>query len=568
MFTPLSRLQQLFPGYKIAGYLIPTSDEFQSEYPADYAKRLEYITGFTGSNGLALVLTDKVLFFTDSRYLTQAELELDPQLYHIFNITDLANFYWGQYIESDLLIGYDPMLFTARTLEYFKNLNLLPINGNLVDKIWENKPPKPASKVWDYPLEFNSASRETKLKFLYESLAEENLKYYLLTSPESICWLLNIRAHDSEFCPIMLSYALISEKEIIIFTQSRDFSVTLPTNIKIEPLEALEAQLKTISDKIGIDPTYTSVGIMQLGANWQNLNDPCLIARAIKTEAEITGAEKAHIEDAVAVCEFLSWLDNLQNKSQLNEYDLGLKISEFRASQPNYLLDSFAPICGYGANGAIVHYRAKAESALNLTGSGLLLIDSGGHYLGGTTDITRTITIGAPTKEQQLYYTLVLKGHLALSSVKFPKGCTGAHLDILARQYLWLESKDYGHGTGHGVGNCLNVHEGPQRISLFDFKTKLEPGMIVSNEPGYYLPGQFGIRIENLQMVTKAEEGFLQFEPLTLVPYYKELILTEELTSLEKKTLAAYYQRIIQEIAPRLSNKAKGWVMRQIRDYL
>ncbi|WP_341795185.1 aminopeptidase P family protein [Rickettsia endosymbiont of Rhinocyllus conicus] len=609
----INSLRSLFKEYSIDGYIVPSNDKYMSEYVPEYAKRLEYITGFTGSNGIAVICKDIVLFFTDGRYLEQARKELNPQLFKIFDLKDISKFAWKDYLSR---AGYDPELFTYPAIANLLDSvdkpwddNLQKIKGNLIDKIWQNQPQEPNSQVYLHDIQFAGVShiekidkcRNTSSRGLpTESRKIDTEEYALiLLDSSSICWLLNMRASDVAYTPLMFAKVIITPKKLYLFINPARISPEIieeRPEITILPEEEFENILKD-QDNIFIDDSIASIHIMDLIADKKvhKIKDPCLMLKACKNEVEIKHAIDFHIKDAVALCEFFADLEEstrhcekMQSVDEaisgkyeeiatqsttvsydkiLNEYTLGLKLTEYRAKQEGYVSDSFPAICGFRENSAIIHYRADAKTAKKIEEQGILLIDSGGQYKGATTDITRTITIGTATDEQKKRYTQVLKGHIALAKAKFPKNIiTGANLDILARQYLWQDELDYPHGTGHGVGSFLSVHEGPQSINLRN-KTILQAGMILSNEPGFYIPGEYGIRIENLIYV-KENNGWLEFETLSLVPYAKELIDVKLLNNDEINYIKHYYQKIKTQIHHLLSPAAQKWLDNEINLFL
>ncbi|WP_010422282.1 M24 family metallopeptidase [Rickettsia helvetica] len=621
----INLLRNLFSKYNIDGYIIPSNDKYMSEYVPDYAKRLEYITGFTGSNGMAIICKDTALFFTDGRYLEQASKELDLQIFKIFNLKDISTT-----LDKDTKIGYDSELFTYPTISNLILLdpavkpqddNLCKINGNLVDKIWQNQPLEPSSKVYLHDIKFAGVSHTDKISKCCEialssrgltagsnnymdtvvKQLDDNTEDFALVilDSSSICWLLNLRASDVAYTPLMFAKVIVTSTKLYLFID--------PTRIDAEIIDARpeitilpEKEFENIlrdSENIFIDDTIASVHIMDLIADKkvQKITDPCLMLKACKNDVEIKHAIDFHIKDAVALCEFFADLDkcviprldhgisehSVQHKIPLQargmtktitEHILGLRLTEYRAKQEGYVSDSFPTICGFQENSAIIHYRADQKTAKKIRvlpsiGQGILLIDSGGQYSGATTDITRTIMVGTPTDEQKKRYTQVLKGHIALAKAKFPKNIvTGAHLDILARQYLWQEMLDYPHGTGHGVGSFLSVHEGPQSINLRN-KTVLKAGMILSNEPGFYIPGKYGIRIENL-MYVKENSEWLEFETLSLVPYASKLIDVKLLNIDEINYIKEYYNKIKIQIYSLLSSNAQNWLNNEINLFL
>lgn len=619
----INLLRDLFEEYSIDGYVIPSNDKYMSEYVPSCAKRLEYITGFTGSKGLAIICKDVALFFTDGRYLEQAAKELDPEIFQIFDLKDLSKFAREDYI------GYDTELFTYPAISNSK-LNLQKISGNLVDKIWHDQPLEPNSKVYLQTLEFAGVSHVEKigkcraivshLSYVIPAKAgiqkatskidsfenitldsclcrNDNSYAIIILNSSSICWLLNLRASDVDYTPLMFAKVIITSTKLYLFIDLARISSEVTCErpeITILPEEDFEKILKDMHN-IFIDDSTASIHIMDLLADKKvkKIQDPCLMSKACKNEVEIKHAIDFHIKDAVALCEFFAELGRhcektlcvaeaisgkyseiatqpskaARNDDVLTEYNLGLKLTEYRAKQDGYVSDSFPAICGFKENSAIIHYKANPETAKKIEGQGILLIDSGGQYKGATTDITRTIAIGAATDEQKKRYTQVLKGHIALAKAKFPKNTvSGANLDILARQYLWQDKEDYPHGTGHGVGSFLSVHEGPQNINLCN-KTILQPGMILSNEPGFYIPGEYGIRIENL-MYVKKNNGWLEFETLSLVPYAKDLIVPKMLNNDEIEYVNTYYLKIKTQIYHLLSNEAQKWLDNEINLFL
>jgi len=563
----LTQLRSTFSEYKINGYILSTKDEYLSEYPPACAKRLEYLSGFSGSNGLAIILENTVLFFTDGRYLTQVLQELDGELFQIFDQKLLINFPWENYATWDKTIGYDPEIFTNKSLLLFKNLNLKPVQGNLIDKIWTERPPQPNSKIYNYDIIFAGEERSDKIAKCRNFLDIHDAEALVITNPEILCWLFNIRASDIEFSPLVLANGLITKENAYLFTEASRIDSNL-SDISIMPQDSLRQMIQEQQGKILFDDSLCSKYISDLikQKKYQTIVDPCLLWKSCKNSVEIDNMIEGHVIDGVAVVEFLSFLAN-EDLSSYSEYDLGIKLTEFRKLGRNYVTDSFPAIIGFQENGAIIHYRALQDSAKKITGNGLLLIDSGGQYLGATTDITRVVSIGQPESKHQEYYTKILKGHLALAMINFLKGSvTGANLDILARQFLWQGGDNYPHGTGHGVGSFLSVHEGPQNISLSSYHTKFANGMVVSNEPGFYVPGEFGIRIENMMYVKDSNNfDFSEFAMLTLVPYEKNLINWQMLTKNEIEYLSKYYKLIEKRIMPHLSIQAKNWLQNQLR---
>lgn len=565
--TKLHELRLLFSENQINGYIISTKDEYLSEYPPAYAKRLEYLTTFSGSNGLAVILENTVLFFTDGRYLTQSSKELEGDLFQIFDQKQLIDFPWQNYARPGDIIGYDPAIFTCNALLPFKKLNLKAVQRNLIDKIWKERPPKPNSKIYNYDVSFAGEERTEKIAKCRNFLDTHGGEALVITNPEILCWLFNIRAADIEYSPLLLANGCITKENSYLFTDITRIHGGLK-EITIMPESSFAQIIQQQQGKILFDDSLCSKYISDIikQKEHQNVVNPCLLWKSCKNSVEINKMIEAHVQDGIAVVEFLSFLAN-NDLSNYSEYDLGLKLKGFRSKGYNYVIDSFPAIIGFKENGAIIHYRARQNSAKKITGNGLLLIDSGGQYLGATTDITRVAVIGRPEQKYREYYTKILKGHLNLAMIKFPKeSVTGANLDILARQFLWQDGDDYPHGTGHGVGSFLSVHEGPQNISLTSYGTKLAAGMVISNEPGFYQPGEFGIRIENMMYAKETTNSdFLEFGMLTLVPYEKSLIDNDLLTKNEINYLVNYYKLIEEKIMPHLSDQAKKWLQIQLQ---
>jgi Xaa-Pro aminopeptidase len=465
-------------------------------------------------------------------------------------------------------IGIDYWLYTNRQMQ---NLFAFPlgtqgwqqysVNINLIDQIWEDKPSIPQSEVYMYDDSYNGKSLSEKLSTLNIKDGEA----LLLNEPDIICWLLNIRGSDVPFTPLILSRAIIDSSHTIhIFTNNNHFPSS--KKIKVYAMSELASQLSQYS-KIQVDADKTVIALMEIIGDKAILTkDNLHLSRACKNTIEIEHIKRIHISDGLAVSKFLYYLDSHKN---LSEIDVELKLKEFRAESPGFIYPSFATIAGWNENGAIVHYRATPRTNKQINGDGILLVDSGGQYMGGTTDITRTIAIGEPTLLQKRNYTAVLKGHINLAAARFPKGTTGHQLDALARYYLWQYGLDYDHGTGHGVGNFLSVHEGPQGISKGLNNTPLRPGMILSNEPGFYKDGEYGIRIENLMVVKEDNEGFLYFETLTIAPLDYKLISHDDLTSKEHEWLRNYHQHILNTLSPLIKDvNFLSWLEKQCTIYL
>lgn len=542
---------------ELSALLIPRTDEFQGEYIAPHSERLRWLTGFTGSAGFVVLTQKKAVFFTDGRYTLQAKEEL-PEFYELYNMTQCTPSEWtSKNLLPDEKIGYDPWLFTETQLQPYPR-SLVPLSANPIDNLWINRPSPPQDFIRLYPLQYAGESDESKRRRVGASLKADHV---LITACDSIAWLLNIRSRDVPYTPVVQSVCLLHKDG------SYDFFVDL-NKINGEVFNHLQQgsgraidihrlldHLKNVEGICQLDPQTAPVAILQTlektGVSLSRERDPCLLPKAVKNEIELQGAAQAHVQDGLAVCRFLKWLEKQPLQGEITELSAAQKLYEFRKEGEHFQDLSFGTISGFGSHGAIIHYQVTSSSSLPLTQEGLYLLDSGGQYLTGTTDVTRTVACGEPTPEQKDRYTRVLKGHLALATAHFPQGTTGAQLDVLARQFLWDIGCDYDHGTGHGVGSYLSVHEGPQSIAKRGAFVPLMPGMILSNEPGYYQEGAYGIRIESLVKVVELSDfkGFLGFETLTLVPFDLKLIEDSLLTEKERAWINAYHQRIDQVLS-------------------
>jgi Xaa-Pro aminopeptidase len=579
----LPRLRKALKAHGLDGFIVPHEDEWQNEYVPPAYDRLAWTTGFTGSAGAAVVLADEAAIFVDGRYTLQVRAQVDSALFAYRDLIDGGPAaYIREKAPKGAKIGYDPKLHSPDNLEKLRaaadaaGAQLAPVARNPIDDIWDDRPPVPAAKVEPHPESFAGESAASKRHRLGEGLAKESADAVVITSPASIAWLFNIRGGDVARTPLPLGEAILrADGTADLFLADEKVSAELKqwlgNEVAVRPSEDLAPALSELrGKKVQLDPATASAWYFEqlkdAGAEIVRGQDPVVLPRACKNAAEIEGARKAHRRDGAAVSRFLHWVATEGQSGKVEEIEACQKLESFRAATGALKDLSFDSISGAGPNGAIVHYRVTKKTNRRLARGSLFLIDSGGQYLDGTTDITRTVAIGRPSKEMKDRFTRVLKGHIALSRVRFPKGTTGHQLDALARLSLWEAGLDYDHGTGHGVGVYLGVHEGPQRIAKFVNTQPLEPGMIVSNEPGYYKNGAYGIRIENLQVVTPAadidggERPMLGFETLTLAPIARELIVKQMLTKEELAWLNTYHRRVWQEIGPQLDDAAKAWL--------
>ena len=551
----------------LSGFLIPRADEHQGEYVPKHAERLAWLTGFTGSAGLGAVLEAKAAVFIDGRYTLQVREQTDTALFETPDSADDGAAKWlERNLEKGDRLGYDPRLHTQSGIERLSRAaaaagaELVPVADNPLDAIWGDQPEAPAAKAVIHPLALSGETSESKRARIAEEIKKLRADAAVLTLPESICWLLNMRGDDVPHTPFVLSFAILDKDgNVDLFMDERKSSPELRehlgNHVRLRAPDEFGPALEALTDKPVIaDPQTASAFVFDRlkagGAKIIRAADPCLLPKACKNEVELSGVRAAHLRDGLALTKFLFWLSREAPAGNLSEIDAAAKLEAFR-SESGALKDlSFDSISGAGANGAIVHYRVTTKTNRKLKAGELFLIDSGGQYADGTTDVTRTVAIGEPSAEMRERFTRVLKGHIALATARFPEGTTGAQLDSFARRPLWEAGLDYGHGTGHGVGAYLSVHEGPQSISSRGTAQALKPGMICSNEPGYYKAGAYGIRIENLVVVREiepppgAEKKLLGFETITLAPIDRALIDPELLTAEEKAWLNAYHARV------------------------
>ena len=574
----LSSLRYILKKDHLDGFIINRGDEFLNEYVAPYAERLAWLTGFTGSAGIAVVLPDNAAVFSDGRYILQMQQQLDQELWEYHHISHKSPLAWildHNHLQK-LKLGYDPRLMSQKNLESLQNnkIILVPITDNPIDTIWLDQPGYPNQPIEPHPLEFSGLSHHNKIEKLQKELLFNNEDAFIFCDPASICWLLNIRGSDVPYSPIPLVFAILYRDHVCLYADQEQYSETLSDflghTVKLCSRNNIYSDLRKITSfVIGLDKNQTPIGFIQL-LEKQEISihyrtNPILLPKSCKNQVEQKGAINAHIRDGIAMCRFLFWLE--KHGIDKSETVVAEKLNQFRIETGGkfYKEESFPAISATGSNGAIIHYQATKTNHSIIRENQLYLIDSGGQYKDGTTDITRTIWMGknfAPSSIRE-QATMVLKGHIALSSAVFPIGTTGSQLDVLARYALWQNGLNYDHGTGHGVGSYLSVHEGPCRISSQPFPISLKEGMILSNEPGYYLAGHHGIRLENLLLVCKAPyDNFLKFKPLTLVPFDWKIINSTLLTPQEKNWLNNYHKQITDLIYPHLNKNEQTWLMK------
>lgn len=573
----LARLRDHLRGEGLAGFLVPRADVHQGEYVAARDERLQWLTGFTGSAGFAIVLPDVAGVFIDGRYRVQVKHQVDLAAFTPVPWPEVKPGPWIAEHLAEGVVGFDPWLHSAEEVARLKEalrgtgVTLRPV-ANAVDAIWPDQPAPPMGAAFPHPVTLAGETSEAKRARLAEGLRKAGQDAAVITLPDSLCWLLNLRGADVPRNPILHGFAILrADGTVDVFAAPAKMETVraqLDPGIRLHPVEAFEPALAALSGTVRVDrgtaPLAVSRRIEGAGGTVAWGDDPCRLPKSAKNASEVAGMRAAHLRDGAAVVEFLAWLDDAAPKGGLTEIDVVTALEGHRRAT-NVLHDiSFDTICGAGPNGAIMHYRVTRDTNRAVLPDELLLVDSGAQYADGTTDITRTIAIGDPGPEARACYTRVLQGLIAISRARFPRGIAGRDIDALARFPLWTAGLDFDHGTGHGVGAFLSVHEGPQRISRLS-EVPLEPGMILSNEPGYYREGAFGIRLENLIVVQVAPElgdrrDQLCFETLTFAPFDRRLILTDCLSPDERAWLDAYHAEVVEKLLPRLSAPAQVWL--------
>ncbi len=584
----VARLRQWLASQGLDAFLVPRADEHQGEYVPPRAERLRWISGFTGSAGVALILADSACLFVDGRYTLQAAAQVDAGIFTIESLIETPPPDWiGENVPEGLRLGFDPWLHTIGDAAALRKAvdkrggTLIPVERNAIDAVWDDQPAPPLEPVEIHPERFAGRLAKDKLADLAGIVAKDGADHCVLTDPASLCWAFNIRGRDVPHTPLALGFAVLSAAgRPMLFIDERKLPMkakaylTQLADLKAPASLADEVvSLAASGAAIGLDHTLAAEKLRMLveenGGKIVRMADPARLPRATKDAAELAGSRAAHRRDGAAVTRYLAWLDR-QRPGTVDEIRAVTELESARrragdeAQMP--LRDiSFDTISGAGPNGAIIHYRVT-EATNRMLGDGeLFLVDSGAQYQDGTTDITRTVPVGAPSDEMCERYTLVLKGMIGISLLRFPAGTRGADIDAVARMALWKAGLDYGHGTGHGVGAYLSVHEGPQRIARTGTE-KLLPGMILSNEPGYYKQGHYGIRLENLIVVTQAEpvpggeKPMHAFETLTLAPFDRRLIDADLLTAEERDWIDAYHARVLDEIGPMLDGEDLAWL--------
>ncbi len=588
MNNNISALRKQITKNKFDAYIIPGSDPHQSEYVADHWKGRSWISGFTGSAGNVVVTKNHAGLWTDSRYFIQAEKELKgtQMKLHKLKIPHTPEYMtWIlENVKKGGTVGCDGMLFSVGQINMMKKLFVqknikLNYSKDLLKSSWENRPALPTNEIFEHKVKFAGKSRIKKLDTIRDKMETEGVDFHFISTLDDIAWTFNIRSSDVECNPVSIAYAIIGMKKAYLFIDKNKVPTSLKKeflkdNILLEPYDGIIDFLKKIpaSKNILVDPSTTNMKLYNSISKKQVVHGKTISThlKAIKNKTEIKHIKNAMIKDGVALTHLYMWLEKYLTKGTVTEVELAKKLSSLRAAQGDYHGESFDAIVGYKGNGAIVHYRPEEGSCATIKKEGILLLDSGGQYEDGTTDITRTVAMGKPTKEQKRNFTSVLKGHIGLADLVFLKGTRGNQIEILARQHLWKDGLNYGHGTGHGVGFFLNVHEGPQSIGsglTAKAATVIEEGMLTSNEPGFYKTGEYGIRIENLVLAVKDKKTnfgeFLKFESVTLFPIDKNLIEYKMLTKVEVQWLENYHKEVFSKLSPHLNKNEKAWLKKK-----
>ena len=583
----LEALRRLMKEKNIDAYLVPTDDFHGSEYVGDYFKCRKYITGFTGSAGTAVVTMDMAGLWTDGRYFIQAADQLQGSTVELFKSGEpgvpTVHEFLADKLQEDMCLGFDGRTVSAREAETLKELlqkkNItFSVEEDLIGEIWDDRPELSCEQVMELDIKWTGESRASRIQKIRQQMKEKEADIFVLTSLDDIAWLLNIRGNDIQCCPVVLSYLVMTDTEIRLFTNAMAFPQKVreyleADGVKFYPYDEVYTCVQTFSKGKKVLLSKASVNsrlVSNIPADVEILDEKnlTLLPKAIKNPVEMENERRAHIRDGVAVTKFIYWLKTNVGKEKITELSAAEKLYSLRKEQKHFVGESFDPIIAYGTHAAIVHYSATEETDIPLEPKGMVLADTGGHYLEGTTDITRTIVLGPVTEKERKYFTAVLRGNLNLAAARFRYGCTGLNLDYLARGPLWELGEDYNHGTGHGVGYLLNVHEGPNSFRWKNLPGNpapvLEEGMLTSDEPGYYLENEFGIRHENLILCKKAEKTsygqFMCFEELTMVPFDLDGVDPSQMTERERGLLNDYHERVYQNIAPYLDKEEKEWL--------
>lgn len=579
----IEKLRALMRTNQMDAYIIPSYDAHQSEYVAAHWKSREWISGFTGSAGTVVITLEDAGLWTDGRYYIQAQQQLEGSGIRLFRMMDPGAPFYSEWLADVLkegsVVGFDGSVFPIQMVKRMENdlkakSISFKLNQDLINDLWADRPEIPKEPMFTHDVKYAGKSRVEKLNEVRKEMNQQGASHYILTSLDDIAWLLNIRGADVPNNPVVISNAIVAEHECYLFIDSSKVPPLVKSELEAEGItlkayEETQSLLENLSsaDTIMLDPNKTNSRLYRaIHSDVKKIETPDITTnlKAIKNEVEIKNLKWSEIKDGVAMVKFIKWLKTSVANEEITEIQAEERLENFRREQDGFVEPSFDTIAGYGEHAALMHYKAEQATQFTLKNEGLLLVDSGGQYYDGTTDITRTIALGKLTNEQKRDFTLVLKGFIALSSVKYLYGCTGSNLDVLARQPIWQYGIDYKCGTGHGVGFFLNVHEGPHGIRNNTSPVVLEKGMVITNEPGIYLEGKYGIRTENMMIVVEDEKTefgqFMRFETITFCPIDLAAIDIEMLTKSEKEWLNQYHQEVYTKLAPYLNDEEKSWL--------
>jgi Xaa-Pro aminopeptidase len=588
----VAALRALMKKNRLHAYLVPSADAHLNEYVPTFWRRREWLSGFTGSAGDVVVTLKKAALWTDGRYFLQAGNQLAASGIALMKLglpgTPTMTMWLSRQLKKGQRVGVDPRVLSLVQFKKLKeeladfSIGLVPLERNLVDELWKDQPPPPDGVVEIHPLKYAGERFQNKIRRVRKAMREAGARAHVVSALDCVAWLFNVRGSDVTHVPVVIGYAIITEKAATLFVDrkkvTKELRRALGKSAQIRDYATFRAALIRLSRSGGpvlLDAAATSqwiAGLLSRRAKLVLRESPILLMKAAKNTVEIRGMRQAHLRDGVAMVKFLYWLEQSLGRSRISEITVAEKLEEFRSRSRLFHGVSFDTIAGYGPHGAIIHYSATPETDIPVRRKGLMIVDSGAQYLDGTTDITRTLCLSTPTAAQRRAYTFVLKGHIQVALASFPVGASGRQLDTLARKALWDAGLDYGHGTGHGVGAYLSVHEGPQSISNRDTSgTPLVPGMVLSNEPGYYQAGEYGVRIENLVYVTPdrerstRERAFLKFENLTLCPIATRPIDARLLARDEVRYFNAYHARVRKTLTRFLTKPEAAWLRKATR---
>lgn len=581
MNKKLDALRQEMKKENIQAYIVPTSDDHDTEYVCSHFMSRSYLSGFTGSAGTLVVGLDQAALWTDGRYFIQAKDQLAGSGIDLMKMgvegTPSISAYIVDHLSSGSVVGFDGRLFSEAMVEIYeeafdKKDLILKTDLDLVDRIWKDRPVLPHTSTFHFEKQYAGKTMVEKIAAVRDILSADHL---MITKVDQVAWLFNLRAHDIPSFPVAMAYAIVSQDKASIYIDDSRLDATsrelfAKNHVTIRPYDAIYTDVQTLTGTVSVDPyTINSTLYRFIESDIEEEENPIELMKACKNEVEIEQTKHAHLKDAIAMTQFMYWLKTNVGKIPMSEMSAAQKLHDLRASQADFIEDSFATIAAYKEHGAIVHYQSSPETDVPLQPEGLFMVDSGGHYYQGTTDITRTFVLGEITEYERKCFTWALQCHIRLEQATWLYGCTGEQLDMIARQPLWKHSLDFKHGTGHGVGHVLSVHEGPNVIRWQQAYTPFEAGMITSDEPGIYIEGQFGIRHENEVLAVNLDKNaygqFMGFEPLTWVPFDVDGLDVDEMQPAEVAWLNAYHAKVYEKVSPYLNEQQRQWLAHACR---